>query len=76
MNVVAQILGIGAMISLFSIYQQNERKKLLAAKLCADVFWVAHYLCLGGTAGMIPNFIMSSGSIIEKSSVKFFSFLD
>ena len=32
------------MISLFSVYQQTERKKLIAAKLSADVFWVIHYL--------------------------------
>lgn len=57
MNIVAHLFGIGAMIALFSIYQQRERKKLIAAKLCADVFWVIHYLLLGGIAGMIPNFI-------------------
>ena len=45
------------MISLFIGYQQNERKKLVAAKLSADAFWVVHYLLLGGIAGMIPNFI-------------------
>lgn len=28
---------------------------MLAAKLTADIFWVLHYLCLGGTAGVIPN---------------------
>ena len=55
MKIIAQIFGIGAMISLFLIYQQKSRKKLLLCKLSADVFWVAHYLCLGGTAGMIPN---------------------
>ena len=52
---IAQLYGVGAMISLFLIYQQKSRKKLIAAKLSADVFWVAHYLCLGGTAGAIPN---------------------
>lgn len=57
MEIIAQILGIGAMISLFLVYQQKDRKKLIAAKLSADVFWVAHYGCLGATAGMIPNFV-------------------
>ena len=37
------------------IYQQKSRKKILISKLCADICWVIHYLCLGGTAGMIPN---------------------
>ncbi|HBJ11014.1 MAG TPA: hypothetical protein DDY61_04860 [Ruminococcaceae bacterium] len=57
MRLTAQIFGVGAMISLFIGYQQNERKKLVAAKLSADAFWVVHYLLLGGIAGMIPNFI-------------------
>ena len=55
MSTVAQIFGIGAMISLFTIYQQKSRKGMLIAKLSADLFWVAHYLCLGAFAGMIPN---------------------
>lgn len=55
MNILAQILGIGAMVSLFMIYQQKTRKGILISKLSADAFWVAHYLCLGGYAGLIPN---------------------
>ncbi len=43
------------MLSLFLIYQQKSRKKMILAKLSADIFWVAHYLLLGGIAGMIPN---------------------
>lgn len=57
MNILAQFFGIGAMIALIYVYQQSMRKKLIAAKLCADVCWVIHYLLLGGIAGMIPNFI-------------------
>ena len=57
MNIIAQVFGIGAMVSLFLIYQQKDRKKLIAAKLSADIFWVAHYFCLGAVAGMIPNFV-------------------
>lgn len=54
---LAQIFGIGAMISLFLIYQQKSRKKMLLCKLSADLFWIAHYFCLGAAAGMIPNFV-------------------
>ncbi|HJA93378.1 MAG TPA: YgjV family protein [Candidatus Eisenbergiella merdipullorum] len=57
MGIVTQLFGIGAMVSLFIVYQQKTRKKLIAAKLSADIFWVLHYFCLGGIAGMIPNFI-------------------
>lgn len=57
MKIIAQLFGIGAMVSLFLIYQQKSRKKLIFAKLCADVCWVVHYLLLKGYAGMIPNFV-------------------
>ncbi len=56
-EILVWVFGIGAMISLFSIYQQKSRKNLITAKLCADVCWVGHYLCLGGIAGVIPNFL-------------------
>lgn len=55
MKLIAQLFGLGAMSSLFLIYQQNSRRKMLFCKLFADVCWVIHYLCLGGFAGMIPN---------------------
>lgn len=51
----APLFGLGAMAALFLIYQQKSRKRMLFAKLAADVCWVLHYLCLGGVAGMIPN---------------------
>lgn len=57
MNIVSQLFGIGAMISLFLIYQQKSRSKMLIAKLSADILWVVHYFLLGGYAGIIPNFV-------------------
>lgn len=45
------------MLSLFLIYQQKSRRKMLCCKLSADIFWIAHYLCLGAVAGIIPNFV-------------------
>jgi len=56
-NIIAQIFGIGAMISLFLIYQQSSRKRLLFCKLSADICWVVHYVCLGAYGGAIPNFV-------------------
>ncbi len=55
MKIFAQVLGLGAMACLFLLYQQKSRRKMLLAKLGADVFWSAHYLCLGGVGGLIPN---------------------
>ena len=57
MKIIAQFFGLLAMFSLFLIYQQKNRKNIILAKLSADFFWVAHYLCLGGIGGMIPNAI-------------------
>ena len=37
MQWIAQVFGIMAMVALFSVYQQEERKKLLRSKLIADV---------------------------------------
>ena len=54
---ITNLLGLGAMISLFLIYQQIERKNILLCKLSADIFWILHYFTLGATAGMIPNFV-------------------
>ena len=54
---ITNILGLGAMISLFLIYQQKSHKKILLCKLSADIFWVLHYFSLGASAGMVPNFV-------------------
>ncbi len=57
MDIFAQVLGVFAMISLFCIYQQKVRRRILLYKLSADVFWTAHYFFLHAYAGMIPNFV-------------------
>ena len=51
------LFGLGAILSLYLVYQQKDRKKLLLMKLCADICWVGHYFFLGAVAGMIPNFV-------------------
>ena len=57
MQTVSIIFGVGAMLALFSVYQQKTRKGIILSKLSADVCWVVHYLCIGGIAGAIPNFV-------------------
>lgn len=54
---IANLFGLGAMISLFLIYQQKSRSNILKCKLSADIFWIAHYFSLGAQAGIIPNFV-------------------
>lgn len=57
MNIIAQLFGVGAMAALFTAYQQKKRRGLIISKLCADVCWVIHYLCIGAYGGMIPNMV-------------------
>lgn len=57
MNLLAQLFGVGAMIFLFLINQQKERKKLIICKMMTDICWVGHYFCLSAVGGMIPNFV-------------------
>lgn len=54
---IVNLFGLGAMLSLFMIYQQKTRQGILKCKLSADIFWVVHYFALGAWAGMIPNFV-------------------
>ena len=54
---VAQLIGVCGMASLFAMYQQTDRRKLVRYKLITDVLWVFHYCCLGAWAGAIPNFV-------------------
>lgn len=51
------IFGIGAIVSLFISHQKKSRRGILIFKLCADLFWAAHYFSLGAIAGVIPNFV-------------------
>lgn len=51
LNILAQGLGLGGTYMLLTMYQQNDRKKLLLRKLCADALWGIHYVCLGRGGG-------------------------
>lgn len=56
-NIAVWVFGIGAMLSLFLVYQQKSRKNLIICKLCADICWVFHYICLGAYGGAVPNLV-------------------
>lgn len=47
MQYIAYIFGIAAMASLFMLYQQKTRARLLVCKLIADCCWALYYLYLG-----------------------------
>ena len=54
-GIISTIFGIGASVSLFLIYQQKNRSKLLLCKLSADICWIIHYFYLGAYSGMVPG---------------------
>lgn len=47
----AMIFGALGVAANVIIYQQKNGKKLLFYKLVSDVFWTAHYVCLGAFSG-------------------------
>ena len=48
MKIIAEIIGCGAILSVFFMFQQTERKRLIFCKLIIDFLWIAHFLLLGG----------------------------
>jgi len=56
-NILAQFFGFLGTYMLFTLYQQQDRIKLLKRKLYADVLWALHYIFLLAWAGAIPNLI-------------------
>ena len=58
-------------ISLFLIYQQKSRSKLLLCKLSADICWIVHYFYLGAYSGMVPGTVGIFRELIFLNREKF-----
>ena len=52
MYYIAQLIGFIGIVANAVIYQQNNRIKLLAAKLTSDILWMLHYGFIGAYSGM------------------------
>lgn len=52
MYYIAQLLGFIGIVANAVIYQQNNRIKLLVAKLTSDILWMLHYGFIGAYSGM------------------------
>ena len=48
MKLIAEIIGYIAVICVFFMFQQTERKKLILCKLIIDFLWIIHFALLGG----------------------------
>lgn len=52
MYYIAQLIGFIGIVANAVIYQQNNKKKLLIAKLTSDILWMLHYGFIGAYSGM------------------------
>lgn len=53
MEWIGEWIGYAAVVASVLIYQQKNRKALLACKAIADILWIGHYLLLGGYTGTV-----------------------
>jgi len=51
MSVFASFFGILGIVANLAIYKQNNRQRLLTAKLIADILWTFHYAFLSAWSG-------------------------
>lgn len=56
-NLIAWIIGFGAIACSVIAYQQQKRNRLLCFKLLSDGLWFAHYFCLGLYTPMATNIL-------------------
>lgn len=56
-EVVAQILGAAGILVFIILYQFDNMKGVLKAKMVMDVLWAAHYLLLGAGSAFAINLI-------------------
>lgn len=51
-KVIAEIIGILAVIGAFIMFQQTDRKRLIFCKLIIDLLWITHLGLLGAYTGL------------------------
>lgn len=61
---IGQTLGIAGMVFGFTVYQQNNRKRLLYAKLITDALFVLHYILIAAFPGAAITFISCIRSMV------------
>ena len=48
MKIIAEIIGIAAVLTSFIMFQQTNRKRLIFCKFVMDLLWIIHFIMLGG----------------------------
>ena len=57
MDILQNLLGLGALIFGIFAYQSNKHRNILIAKVFSELFFAFQYLLLGAYSGMLMNFI-------------------
>lgn len=64
MNIMSQIAGLMATITIFMSYQQKKKSNFLYIQIFANVFYAIQYLLLGAFSAVAMDFISIGRSII------------
>lgn len=67
---VAQIFGAAAIIDSFIIFQQTDRRRLLALKMLQDICWLTHYLMLSAFSAAATSAICFFRGIVFYNNSK------
>lgn len=54
---IAQIVGVVALVTSLTVFQTNNRRKMLYAGTIGAIFWTIHFYLLGAEAGAAINAI-------------------
>lgn len=69
-EILAQIFGLGALISSVIIYSRKDRSRLLIFKAMQDIFWGIHYLLLACYSAAVTSMICVTRSFVFYHSDK------
>lgn len=67
-NTVIQLIGYCGVLSFITSYAQKSRKSIVFFSFLARVFFVTHYILLGGYAGAVQN--LGGGAAAALSGLK------
>lgn len=72
-EILTQVIGFCGMITLFIMFQQNDRKRILIFQIIGTCFFCIHYTMLGTYTGAVLNAIATIRAVIYcNRDIKFF----
>lgn len=69
MEILWQIVGFGAMVTIIASFQIKDSKKFVIVQAIAQTLFVIHYFMIGSPSGAIQNFIaiIRAGMLMSKN---------